>query len=101
MVEVEMPMDSQEVAGKSSPRQPASVEEMQTATIVDSVTRAVCLVDELAKLPELVDEIEVAGVPAGEAALADGIRELIEHLRVQAAAIATLADRLERIAPPR
>ena len=28
----------------------------------DSVTRAVCIVDELAGLPELVDEIEVAGV---------------------------------------
>ncbi len=33
-------------------------------TIVESVTRAVCIVDELAGLPELVDEIEVAGVPA-------------------------------------
>ena len=31
-------------------------------TIVDSVTRAVCIVDELASLPELVDEIEVAGI---------------------------------------
>lgn len=82
--------------------QPANMEEVQTATIVDSVTRAVCLVDELATLPELVDEIEVvAGVSAGQAGLAAGIRELIEHLRVQAASIASLADRLERIAPPR
>ncbi|WP_420120898.1 hypothetical protein [Nakamurella sp.] len=57
--------------------------------------------DELAAPPELVDEIEVAGVPTEEAALADGIRELIEHLWVQAEAIASLGDRLERIAPPR
>ena len=39
-----------------------------------------------------------AAADGGE--LAAGIRELIEHLRVQAAAIVTLADRLERIAPP-
>src|SRR6478609_3191944 len=70
-------------------------EEVRAATVVDSVTRAVCLVDELATLPELVEEIEVAGVSAGPAELAAGIRELIEHLRVQAAAIASLADRLE------
>ena len=93
-----MPMGSAEKAGTIPARQPASVQELQTAMIVDSVTRAVCLVDELATLPELVDEIELAGVLAGEPALADGIRELIEHLRVQAAAIAPLADRLERIA---
>jgi hypothetical protein len=37
------------------------------------VTRAVCLVDELATLPELVDEIEDAVVLPGEAAVADGI----------------------------
>ena len=77
------------------------MKDAQIATIVDSVTRAVCLVDELATLPELVEEIEVAGVSAGPAELAAGIRELIEHLRVQAAAIASLADRLEKIAPHR
>ena len=55
-------------------------------------------VDIVTRAAELVDEIELAGVLAGEPALADGIRELIEHLRVQAAAIAPLADRLERIA---
>jgi hypothetical protein len=100
-VEVEMPMESPEGARVDSCPEPASVGEIQAVTIVDSLTRAVCLVDELATLPELVDEIEVAGVSEGEAVLAAGIRELIEHLRVQDVAIATLADRLERIAPPR
>lgn len=81
-------------------RQLAELEQLQTATILESVTRAVCLVDELSTLPELVDEIEEAGVSAEEAGLEAGIRELIEHLRVQALAIATLADRLERVAAP-
>jgi hypothetical protein len=97
---VEGPSDHSEAGAVSSPGS-TTAEEEQAATIVDSVTRAVCLVDELATLPDLVDEIEVAGVAAGPAELAAGIRELIEHLRVQAAAIVTLADRLERIAPPR
>ena len=44
-----------------------TVEEFHAPTIVDSDTQAVCLVDELATLPQLVDEIEVAGVSAGEA----------------------------------
>ena len=77
---------------------PATADEVRAATIVDSVTRAVCLVNELATLPQLVDAIEVAGVSVGEAGLADGIRELIEHLRFQAEAIKSLADRLERVA---
>lgn len=101
VVEVKVPSDHPEEAGLDSSAESTTSEEVQAATIVDSVARAVCLVDELATLPELVDEIEVAGVPVGEAELADGIRELIKHLRVQAAAIVTLADRLERIAPPR
>jgi len=70
------------------------------ASIADSVTRAVCLVDELDVLPQLVDEIEVVGITAVETGIADGIRELIEHLRVQAATMVLLVDRLERIAPP-
>lgn len=45
------------------------------------VTRAVCIVEERASLPQLVDEIEVAGVPAGETQLVRGVCELIEHLR--------------------
>ena len=69
-------------------------------TIADSVTRAVCLVDELDALPQLVEEIEVVGVFALETAVAAGIRELIEHLRAQAAAMVSLVDRLERIAAP-
>jgi hypothetical protein len=72
---------------------------LSPSSIVDSVTRALCLVDELAGLPELVDEIEIAGVPAGEAELVRGVRELIEHLRHQADAIVSLADRLERCLP--
>jgi hypothetical protein len=61
----------------------------------------VCIVDELASLPQLVDEIEVAGVPDDEAELMCGVRELIEHLRCQAEAIVSLADRIERITAPR
>jgi hypothetical protein len=82
------------------PPEPANVEEVRVPTIVDSVTRAVCLVEELATLPQLVDEIEVAGASAGKAGIVDGIRELIEHLRAQAAAMVSLVDRLERLAPP-
>lgn len=69
-------------------------------TIADSVTRAVCLVDELDALPQLVDEIELVGVSAVETAIAAGIRELIEHLQAQAAAMVSMVDRLERIAAP-
>ncbi|HET9649254.1 MAG TPA: hypothetical protein VFP34_13645, partial [Microlunatus sp.] len=97
VVEVEAPSDRE----REDRADQTTVEQIQAATIVDSVTRAVCLVDELATLPGLVDEIEDAGVSAEEAGLAAGIRELIQHLRVQAVAIATLADRLERIAAPR
>ena len=75
----------------------AEPEESRVATIVDSVTRAVCLVDELAALSQLVDEIEIAGASVRDTGFADDIREMIEHLRVQAATIVTLADRLERI----
>jgi hypothetical protein len=57
----------------------------------------VCIVEERASLPQLVDEIEVAGVPAGETQLVRRVCELIEHLRYQADAIVSLADRLERI----
>lgn len=101
VVEIEAPSDRYMEDGVDSVPERTTVEEVQAATIVDSVTRAVCLVDELATLRELVDEIEDAGVSAEEAGLVAGIRELIRHLRVQAVAIATLADRLERIAAPR
>ena len=100
VVEVEMPSDHPKEAGATSSPESTTAEEVQAATIIDSVSRAVCLFDELATLPELVEEIELAGLSAGPAELAAGIRELIEHLRVQAAAIVTLADRLERITPP-
>jgi hypothetical protein len=99
VVEVKVPSDHPEEAGADSSPESTTAEEVMAATIIGAVTRALCLVDELAMLPELVEEIEVAGVSAGPAELAAGIRELIEHLRVQAAAIVTLADRLERIAP--
>lgn len=35
-----------------------AVDAFPAAVIVDSVTRAVCLVDELATLPQLVDDVE-------------------------------------------
>jgi len=98
--DVEVQPEVPEGVGVGAHLAPANVEEVHVATIVDSVTQAVCLVDELSTLPQLVYEIEVAGVSAGEAGLADGIRELIEHLRLQAEAIVPMADRLERIAPP-
>ncbi|ACV76854.1 helix-turn-helix domain-containing protein [Nakamurella multipartita] len=101
VVEVAVTSDHPEEAGATSSPDSTIDEEVQAATIVDSVTRAVFLVGELATLPELIEEIELVGVSAEPAELAAGIRELIEHLRVQAAAIVTLADRLERIAPQR
>jgi hypothetical protein len=55
-------------------------------------------VDELATLPQLVDDIEVAGATAG-AEVVDVIRELFEH-RAQAATMVELVDRLERLTPP-
>lgn len=75
-----------------------AVEALPAETIADSVTRAVCLVDELATLPRLVDDIEVAGATAG-AGLVDVIRGLIDHLRAQAATMVALVGRLERITP--
>lgn len=80
---------------------PSEPKELHVATVVDSVTRAVCIVDELATLPQLIDEIEIAGSAAKETGLADGICELIEHLRVQAATMVELVDRLERLTPLR
>lgn len=68
-----------------------------SSTIIDSVTLAVCVVDELDSLPHLIDQIEVAGALADETELANGIRELIEHLQVQLASMVSLIDRLERI----
>lgn len=100
VVDIVVRPDHADAVVHSSP-ETTTAEELQVETIVDTVTRAVCLVDELAPLPELVEEIEVAGAAAELAELAAGIRELIEHLRAQAVAMATLADRLERIAPPR
>jgi hypothetical protein len=68
---------------------------------VEAVTRAVCRVDELRVLPQLVDEIEVAGLSkrgvGTEAGLVDGVRELIEHLRAQTDVIGGLVHRLERV----
>jgi len=68
----------------------------------DAVTRAVCIVDELAILPELVEEIEAAGQSTrsitSRISVKEGVRELIEHLRVQAELIADVVLRLERIA---
>ena len=71
-------------------------------TIVDSVTRATCMVDELDVLPELVGEIEIAvgsnDVIRSLTGFATSIRELIDHLRLQSDAMARLVRRLERVA---
>lgn len=70
------------------------------STITDAVTRAVAMVDEL-DLTGLIDEIERAGthheIGGTESGGAEGVRELIDLLRMQAGAITDLADRLERI----
>jgi hypothetical protein len=50
----------------------------------------VCIVDELAILPRLVDEIKVPGYR--EAELVDGVRELIEHLRFRPRRLRPLVD---------
>lgn len=89
-----------EKPGTEIPSQQPILESYPALSIADSVTRAVCLVDELDALPQLVDEIEVVGVPAAETGIADCIRELIDHLRAQAEAMVSLVDRLERIAAP-
>jgi hypothetical protein len=85
---------SDEVPGEGS------IESSVVGTVAEAVTRAVCMVDELDGLPQLIEEIELAGRPRGtigfESELAARVRELIELLRVQAGAIAELADRLER-----
>jgi hypothetical protein len=65
------------------------------------IARVVCLVDELATLPGLVDEIEVVGAAAGDPVIVVGIRELIERLRAQAAAMVCLVDRLEKVSAHR
>jgi hypothetical protein len=99
-VEVEERREHADGVDADGQPKPATADGGHAGTIVESVTRAVCLVDELATLPQLVDAIEVAGVSAGEAGLADGIRELIERLRFQAEAIMSLAHRLERVCGP-
>ena len=75
---------------------------MSSTKIDDAVTRAVCIVDELAILPELVDEIEAAdrspSAVRSEAAMTSGVRELIEHLRFHTDLMTNLMTRLERIA---
>jgi hypothetical protein len=70
--------------------------------LCDALTRAVCIVDELAILPDLVEEIEAAWRStrsiASKSSVKEGVRELIEHLRVQAELIADVVVRLERVA---
>jgi len=56
-------MPTEEHEAEIVPQQPIS-EVDPAPTIADSVTRAVCPVDELDALPQLVDEIEVVGVCA-------------------------------------
>lgn len=86
----------------AEPEASASLNLVGTPSIVEALTRAVCIVDELDVLPELVDEIEIAGgshdVMRAEAGLAASIRELIDHLRLQSEAMARLVRRLERVA---
>jgi len=84
-------------------RQRAGIGPGSLHPIAESVSRAVCIIDELDVLPELVDEIEAAtgsrdGI-RGETGLAAGIRELIGLLRLQAEAMARLVRRLEQVAP--
>jgi transposase-like protein len=81
----------------------ATVVQLVPATdLGEAVMRAVCIVDELAVLPELVDEIEAAERSprsvASRISVQQGVRELIEHLRVQAELISDVVVRLEQVA---
>lgn len=80
---------------------PPPLKLVPTRSIVEGVTRAVCIVDELDCLPQLVDQIEAArgspNVADTEAGLATSIRELIEHLRIRSETMARLVQRLERL----
>jgi hypothetical protein len=70
--------------------------------VVQAVTRAVCIVDELDVLSQLVDDIESVGGRSewsvDEPALTEGVRELIDRLRLQFDAMTEVLDRLERFA---
>ena len=101
VVEDEEPLIRPEGEDADAQPGPDAVEGDPAAIIVDTVTRAVFLVDELDALPELVDEIEVVGLSASDSVIVDCIRELIEHLRAQAAAMVCLVDRLERVSTHR
>ncbi|WP_420119898.1 helix-turn-helix domain-containing protein [Nakamurella sp.] len=72
------------------------------SSVVDDVTRAVCVIEELSGLPELVDEIEAVaaswGMVASHPDLVNRVRELIEHIRLHVEVIAGLVSRLERVA---
>ncbi len=69
-------------------------------TVVEAVTRAVCIIDELDVLPQLVDHIESIGGSSDHSAhapaLTAGVRELIERLRFQFDALTSVLERLER-----
>lgn len=75
------------------------------ASVVDDVTRAVCVLDELSSLPELVDEIEATvewrGIVAPHPELLKRVQELIEHFRLHVELIAGFVSRLERVAGSR
>ena len=84
------------------PRERAVAALGSSDSIAESVSRAVSLIDELDVLPELVDEIETAtgsrdGI-RGKAGLEASIRELTDHLRLQAEAMSRLVQRLEQVA---
>jgi len=87
---------------RNLPAGPALVQPIRELSVVEAVTRAVCMIDELAILPDLVDEIEAAresqstGISQND--LATRIRELLESIRFHARLVTDILSRLERIA---
>ena len=86
------------------PAGPAPVQPVPASSVVDAVTRAVCIIDELAFLPDLVHEIEAAREPqcivTSQHDLWTRVRELIDHIRIHAKLVDDLLNRLEHIAGP-
>lgn len=83
------------------PAGPALVQPIAELRVVEAVTRVVCMIDELAILPDIVDQIEAARGPqsifTSQNDLATGIRELFVHIRFHAQLVAEILSRLERI----
>lgn len=86
---------------RDRPAGPVLVQPVPALSVVEAVTRAVCIIDELAVLPDLVDEIEAAheshSIVHSHSEMATMIRQLVDNLRFHARLVADMLSRLERI----